>query len=613
MAPTWTRPDTSKQSLAVLGAGVLGRRITACWIAAGYDVNLRDPSAIQLNAAVVYIQSNLKDYEQLTGGKRDPRNLKAFADLGDAVKDAWFVLEAVPEKLQMKIDVMGELDRLVSPHCIIASNSSSFKSSKMLEKVKPESRGRICNVHYQMPPGATTVEIMTDGQTDKEIIQFMNDALADAGMQPVIARKESTGLILNRLWAAIKREVMMILAEGVSIPVEIDTLFVRMFGNNPSGPCAMMDAVGLDTVAFIEDNYVEERHLESALTVDWLRKNYVDQGKLGAKSGKGGLYPPGDTTKSSQTDAGHHDNLAAPILYILDLGIGADWDLSKGLTNGKILTAAADGSNFKTLIDSAMTPDGIDISIATGRIFWTPMGNVGRPDGSVLSANLDGSDVKTILAKGKANTPKQLVIDHENSKLYFSDREGQRVHRCNFDGSAHEVIVQTGDWEKDGFADQTKWCVGISVDPKHGKVYWTQKGTSKANQGRIFCAGIEIPKGETASSRSDVEVLFERLPEPIDLDIGTGSQTLYWTDRGEYPLGNTLSRAAVGPGGDKKAITLARHFHEAIGLKIDTVNHHIYIADLGGAVYRFNIDGSNKRKIIDTDSVFAGIGLAFLH
>ncbi|KUJ20702.1 NAD(P)-binding protein [Mollisia scopiformis] len=580
MPQQWTLPDTSNRPLAVLGAGVLGRRIAASWLAAGYHVNLRDPAESQRNAAAVFIQTNLSDFEELTGGNRKPGTLNVFSDLGPAVQDAWFVLEAVPEKLEMKIDVMGQLDNLVKPDCIIGSNSSSFKSSKMLEKVKPENRARICNVHYQMPPKANTVEIMTDGQTHPDIIQFMYERLLNAGMLPAIARKESTGLILNRLWAAIKREVLMMLAEGVSDPKEIDALFVRMFGNNSSGPCGMMDAVGLDTVAFIEDNYIEERHLDSALTVDWLRKNFVDQGKLGAKSGKGGLYPPGGTTKSSATESGHHDNLAAPMLYFLDLGVGANFEPSKAFTGGKIMTASSDGSNMKTLIDGVTSPDGIDVSISAGRIFWTSMGIPSKPDGSVLSAKLDGSDIKTIIPKGAVNTAKQLVIDHDNSTIYFY---------------------------------QTKWCVGITVDSKHGKIYWSQKGASKAGQGRIFRAGINIPSGETPSKRSDVEFLFDHLPEPIDLEIDALSQTLYWTDRGEYPLGNTLSKAIVGPGEDKKVITLARHFHEAIGMKIDFVNHHIYVADLGGALYRFNEDGSDKRRIIDLDNCFTGIALAYLH
>jgi hypothetical protein len=159
-----------------------------------------------------------------------------------------------------------------------------------------------------------------------------------------------------------------------------------------------------------------------------------------------------------------------------------------------------------------------------------------------------------------------------------------------------------------------KWCVGIAVDPQAGKFYWSQKGPSKAGKGRIFRANMQMPDGETASSRSDAELLFDRLPEPIDLEFEPESQALFWTDRGEYPLGNTLNKAHVGKqAGDMRVVTLARHFHEAIGLKIDAVNHHIYITDLGGTVYRFNMDGSDKRKIYETDSAYSGIALAYLH
>lgn len=113
---------------------------------------------------------------------------------------------------------------------------------------------------------------------------------------------------------------MMILAEGVSEPKEIDKLWLHMFQNAP-GPCAQMDQVGLDTVAFIEDNYVKERHLDTSLTTDWLRYNYVNQGKLGAKSDKGGLYPPPSSSKSANT-RGTISTL--PSIFFLDLGLGSN-------------------------------------------------------------------------------------------------------------------------------------------------------------------------------------------------------------------------------------------------------------------------------------------------
>ena len=194
------------------------------------------------------------------------------------------------------------------------------------------------------------------------------------------------------------------MAEGVSEPKEIDKLFMTMFKDNPVGPCGMMDAVGLDTVRFIEDNYVQERHLDPTAR-DWLQKNFVEKEKLGAKSGKGGLYPPGETTKSSEDEAGHHDNLAAPRLYFLDIGMGSNiTDMTKATTSGKIMTASADGSNVRTLVSDQALPDGIGVSISAGKLFWTNMGkSPSVNNGSIVSSNLDGSNLQTITPYAKTN------------------------------------------------------------------------------------------------------------------------------------------------------------------------------------------------------------------
>jgi 3-hydroxyacyl-CoA dehydrogenase len=609
----WTPPEISSRPVAVLGGGVLGRRIACSWVAAGYEVILCDLNEEQRNAATHYIEHSMEEFSKLTGNKRTQATFSTVDAMESAVKNAWLVVEALPEKLDLKISMFGQLDQHAPHDCILASNSSSYKSRFMLDKVDPSRRRRVCNMHYYMPPGNNTVELMTCGETHEDVLPFLKSKLEDAGMTAAIARKESTGFIFNRLWAAVKRETLLIMAEGVSEPKEIDKLFLTMFKENPMGPCGMMDAVGLDTVAFIEDNYVQERHGDPTAR-DWLQKNFVEKGKLGAKSGKGGLYPPGETTKSSKDESGHHDNLAAPRLYFLDIGIGSNVvDLQNAVTSGKIMTASADGSNVRELVGGQSMPDGIDVSIPAGKLFWTNMGkSPSQNNGSVMAANLDGTNVRTIIPEGQVHTPKQIKIDHENKKLYFCDREGLRIHRCDYDGGNHEIIVQTGDSKTSDIEDQTKWCVGIAVDSKAGKFYWSQKGPSKGGKGRIFRANIKMPESQTASSRSDTELLFDNLPEPIDLELETESQMLYWTDRGEYPLGNTLNAAHIGA--EKPEFkTLARHFHEAIGLKIDTVNQHIYLTDLGGTVYRLNMDGSDKRKIYDTDSAYSGIALAHLN
>jgi 3-hydroxyacyl-CoA dehydrogenase len=308
MAPTLS--SIKGRPVAVLGGGVLGRRIACTWIAGGWDVKIRDPSPEQRNAALHYIENNVSSYASAIG--TTPGKASAFEDLALAVKDTWTVIEAVPEKLSLKIDTFSDLEKLTEKDAILVSNSSSYKSSEMLEKVRKETRKRILNTHYMMPPDNRIVELMTDGETEEDLFPFYAERLREVGMHPIVAQRESTGFVFNRVWAAIKRECLTLLAEGVSSPEQLDDVWIEMFGSK-AGPCAMMDAVGLDTVEFIEEHYIKERGLSGEKTTEFLKKNYLSQGKLGAKSGKGGLYPPGYTTKTT-SDKSHHENIYAPSL-----------------------------------------------------------------------------------------------------------------------------------------------------------------------------------------------------------------------------------------------------------------------------------------------------------
>lgn len=618
---TYDTPTISNRPVVILGAGVLGRRIACTWSAAGYEVNLRDLSESILNAALLYVHQNVSspDYTTLTKEYRKPGEVKIFTDLAAAVQNAWLVVEAVPEKLELKQSTMAELEKLAPKDCIIGSNSSSYKSSLMVEGRSDEFRERVCNTHYQMPPAQRTVELMTDGATHPEIFPFLTRMHEDIGMVPATARVESTGFIMNRIWAAIKREIMMELCEGVTEPDQIDKLFKHMF-QSPVGPCALMDNVGLDTVAFIEDNYIKERELSGKKTVDWLRKKYISKGFLGAKSGKGGLYPPGGALvhNDEKGEKSHRiDNHSIPLLYVLDVGLGPNAaGIEDPKRKGRVLSISADGGYVRELVKELPLPDGLRISVSEGRMFWTNMGgSTSANDGSVMSAKLDGSDVNIMIKEGDVHTPKQLVLDEENKKVYFCDREGMRVHRCEYDGSNHVILVQTGDFnKKEQMADQTRWCVGITIDTKNRHIYWSQKGTSKGGQGRIFRAGLDIPIGETPESRSDIELQFENLPEPIDLEISPDTQTLYWTDRGEHPTGNTLNKAEVGRSGKREKVILTSHFNEAIGLRLDAVNQHIYITDLSGAVYRVDKgEAKNKKVVYQCDGTFTGIDLAYVN
>lgn len=142
---------------------------------------------------------------------------------------------------EAKIKIFGELVALTREDAILATNSSSYKSSEMLAEVPQESKTRILNMHYYMPPGNMVVELMTDGFTDPAIIEYLVERSRQVATLPHVARKESTGFIFNRLWAAVKRETLTILAEGVSTPEEIDSMWSEMFVKGGSLPCRTMD------------------------------------------------------------------------------------------------------------------------------------------------------------------------------------------------------------------------------------------------------------------------------------------------------------------------------------------------------------------------------------
>jgi DNA-binding beta-propeller fold protein YncE len=252
-------------------------------------------------------------------------------------------------------------------------------------------------------------------------------------------------------------------------------------------------------------------------------------------------------------------------------------------------------------------PDGIDIDVEAGHIYWTNMGkNPSANDGSIERANLDGTNRKTIVPQGATFTPKQLRLDKQGNKIYWSDREGMRVMRANFDGSEIETLVDTSRGDARPGRDAKKWCVGIAVDHNGGKVYWTQKGGDNANDGRIFRANLEIPKGQTPANRTDVELIFDELPEPIDLDLDLGNRVIYWTDRGNPPKGNTVSRASIDKVGTDQEI-LVNDLMEGIGLALDLKNGRMFFGDLGGSVYSAKLDGSERKPLFAVQGNLTGV------
>jgi len=277
------------------------------------------------------------------------------------------------------------------------------------------------------------------------------------------------------------------------------------------------------------------------------------------------------------------------------------------LSGDRIHSMNPDGSDRKTIVTNGRLPDGIAVDVAAGHIYWTNMGVPNLNDGSIERADLDGGNRKVIVPQGVTHTPKQLHLDKENGKLYWGDREGMRVMRCNLDGSQVETLVERGRGDKDQ-EDETRWCVGITIDPKLAKIYWSQKGATKGGQGRIFRANVEIPKGESPTNRSDIEMLFDHLPEPVDLELDLANRVLYWTDRGDPPRGNTVSRVPI----DTKAAPeiVVRHLMEGIGIALDVPGNRMFVTDFAGSVYSADLDGKNERNFLYAQGNLTGIAYA---
>jgi len=308
-------------------------------------------------------------------------------------------------------------------------------------------------------------------------------------------------------------------------------------------------------------------------------------------------------TTQNEKRAEHQGNAATGRLFFLDLG------------GGRVLSANPDGSDLKTIVlEGRKYPDGLAVDGAAGHLYWTNMGNFKENDGSIFRSDFDGQNIATIVFAGGTFTPKQIQIERQTGKLYWCDREGMRVMRANLDGSNIETLVDTSQGDPRPGADATKWCVGIAIDVEGGKFYWTQKGGDNAGAGRICRAYIEIPPGQTPAKRHDIEVLYDGLPEPIDLDIDPTTRMLYWTDRGDPPRGNTVNRAPLdSPAGKREAPEIIfTHLMEGIGLALDPKRGRMFITDFAGTVYSAGLDGSNQRTLLFAQGNLTGIAFAEL-
>lgn len=278
--------DAAERPIVVVGGGTLGRRIAAVFASGGSDVKIADLQEAQRTGALEYVETAVPELTarlESQGISAAAGTVTAVSEVEAALAGAWLVVEAVPERLDIKRPLFGTLDRLADADALLATNSSSYASSNVIDEVtNPE---RVFNMHFAMPPQSMAVELMSDGHTSEGLLDAVADELKRFGLAPFIAHAESTGFIFNRIWAAIKRESLAVVAAGVSTPEDVDAIMRANMGI-ATGPFALMDQVGLDVVLDIEQHYADENpHIPEAPRT--LLREYIDAGKLGRKTGEG--------------------------------------------------------------------------------------------------------------------------------------------------------------------------------------------------------------------------------------------------------------------------------------------------------------------------------------
>jgi 3-hydroxybutyryl-CoA dehydrogenase len=266
---------------AVIGTGTQGRRIALMLASQGGEVRIYGRSAEGREEARSFIAENLADVVRRVGGT--PGHIVLCENMEAAVANIGLAIEAIPEQLEMKQAIFGALDRLAPVDAVLGSNSSSYPTSRMIGALSyPE---RVLNTHFYMPPRQNAVELMSCGATRPALIAALMDVLPRFGLEPYHVQRESIGFIFNRIWAAIKRESLAVVADGVATPKDVDRIFQSVL-RSAEAPFRLMDKVGLDVVLDIEEHYAATKGDASEGPIALLR-GYVREGRLGQKTGRG--------------------------------------------------------------------------------------------------------------------------------------------------------------------------------------------------------------------------------------------------------------------------------------------------------------------------------------
>lgn len=273
--------------VTVLGAGTMGHGIAHAAISAGYPTRMYDISEAAADNGRAAIEQILRKGVEL--GKVPPasadaalRRLSVTTDLHTALQDAAFVIEAAPERIDLKLALFADIERFAPPSAIVASNTSALSITELAGSLKDPSR--VAGMHFFNPVHKMKlIEIVRALETSQAALETIEEVARTMGKETVLVR-ESPGFITTRVNASIGNEAFYMLMEGVASARDIDKA-LKLGLNHPMGPFELVDLVGLDTrLAILE--YLH-RSLGEKYRPCPLLAQYVKAGRLGRKVGKG--------------------------------------------------------------------------------------------------------------------------------------------------------------------------------------------------------------------------------------------------------------------------------------------------------------------------------------
>lgn len=285
------------KTIAVIGAGTMGRGIACVAALGGYRTILEDISGEVLSRAQTWIRASLEEGVQrgkLDAAGRDAalQRLSVSQSVEDAVREADLIIEAVPEDLKLKLDLFTLLDRSTKAGAIFASNTSSLSISEFSGGLG--GRDRCIGLHFFNPvPKMKLVEVVRTAHTTEETLRVCLEVARRMGKETVVVN-EAPGFITSRINALIGNEAFAMLEAGIASPGDIDKA-IKLGLNHPMGPFEMVDLVGLD----VRLNILEYLHatLGEKYRPSPLLRQFVREGRLGRKSGRGVYEYPEATTK----------------------------------------------------------------------------------------------------------------------------------------------------------------------------------------------------------------------------------------------------------------------------------------------------------------------------